>query len=251
MKILAIESAQSTVSVAAAEEDAAGVRRVLGEYTVNGTKDHSQTLLPAVDLLTERLGLELSELDAVAVSGGPGSFTGLRIGSATAKALAYSLGIPVVHIPTPDLMAYGICGADGVICPLMDARNRRVFTGLYRNRDTFEVLEPAFACGIAELAELLNARGERVAFTGDGIGAARELLEETLTVEHVFMPAHMAFPRASAAAVLALDFVRDGKTVSAAAEVPDYLRASQAEREFEKRTGMTVEEAARKARDGE
>ncbi|MBQ1400481.1 MAG: tRNA (adenosine(37)-N6)-threonylcarbamoyltransferase complex dimerization subunit type 1 TsaB, partial [Lachnospiraceae bacterium] len=78
MKILAIESAQSTVSVAAAEEDAAGVRRVLGEYTVNGTKDHSQTLLPAVDLLTERLGLELSELDAVAVSGGPGSFTGLR-----------------------------------------------------------------------------------------------------------------------------------------------------------------------------
>ena len=114
-----------------------------------------------------------------------------------------------------------------------------------------EVTSGGFPEAIEICEKLLNARGERVVFTGDGIGAARELLEETLTVEHVFMPAHMAFPRASAAAVLALDFVRDGKTVSAAAEVPDYLRASQAEREFEKRTGMTVEEAARKARDGE
>ena len=255
MRILAIESAQTTVSVAVAEEaagekaeEAADVRRVLGEYTVNGTKDHSQTLLPDVELLCARLGLELSTLDAVAVSGGPGSFTGLRIGSATAKGLAYSLDIPVVHVPTPDLLAYGIAGTDALICPLLDARNRRVFTGLYHFRECFEVVRPAFAAGIEELADLLNEIGETVFFTGDGIPAAKELLDAALTVPHRYAPAHLAFPRASAAALLALDYAAAGKTVSAAEEVPDYLRASQAEREFEKRTGMTVEEAARRAR---
>ncbi len=271
MKILAIESAQATVSVAVAEEDGAtGERRVIGEYTINGTKDHSQTLLPAVETLCARLGLDaaadvdgradnrraaeehgLASIDAVAVSGGPGSFTGLRIGSATAKGLAYSLGVPMVHIPTPDLMAYGLWGTDALICPLMDARNRRVFTGLYRfgAEGSFEVVRPAFAAGAEELAEILNGYQEKVLFTGDGIPAVRALLEETLTVEHAYAPAHLAHPRAAACAVLAMDYVRAGKTVTAAEEVPDYLRASQAEREFQKRTGMTVEEAARKARE--
>ena len=241
MKILAMDSSQTTVSAAVAEDG-----RVLGEYTVNGTKDHSQTLLPVCRELMERLGLEFAGLDAVAVSGGPGSFTGLRIGSAAAKGLGLALDIPLIHVPTPDLMAFGIFGAPGLICPLIDARNSRVFTGLYRFRDDFEVVEGAFSAEAGELAEKLNGLGEEVIFTGAGAAAVKELLDERLSVPHLYAPAHLDHPRAAACAVLATRYFLEGRTVSASDEVPEYMRVSQAEREFEKRTGMSVEEAVKK-----
>ena len=127
MNILGIESSSLVASVAVATEDV-----VIGEYTVNLKKTHSQTLLPMIDAMMTLLEMDIKEIDAIAVSGGPGSFTGLRIGSATAKGLGLALKKPLIHVPTVDAMAYGLYRAKALICPLMDARRNQVYTGLYR-----------------------------------------------------------------------------------------------------------------------
>ena len=116
MKILAIDSSGLVASVAVVEDD-----RLIGEYTIDYKKTHSQTLLPMLNEVKEMIELDLSTVDVVAVAAGPGSFTGLRIGSATAKGLAEALDIPIAEIPTMDAMAYQLLGFDGIICPIMDA----------------------------------------------------------------------------------------------------------------------------------
>ena len=127
MKILAIESSSLVASVAVTED---GV--TVAEYTVNFKKTHSQTLLPMIDQIAAMTELDMDSVDAIAVSGGPGSFTGLRIGSATAKGLGLALKKPLIHVPTLDAMAWNLYGASGLICPVMDARRNQVYTGLYR-----------------------------------------------------------------------------------------------------------------------
>ena len=132
MKILAIESSSLVASVAVTED---GV--TVAEYTVNFKKTHSQTLLPMIDQIAAMTELDMDSVDAIAVSGGPGSFTGLRIGSATAKGLGLALKKPLIHVPTLDAMAWNLYGASGLICPVMDARRNQVYTGLYRFEKDF------------------------------------------------------------------------------------------------------------------
>ena len=127
MRILAIESSSLVASVAIVED---GV--TLAEYTANFKMTHSQTLLPMIDSMVSLFDIDLSTIDAIAVSGGPGSFTGLRIGSATAKGLGLALDKPLIHVPTLDGTAYNLYGAKGLICPIMDARRNQVYTGIYR-----------------------------------------------------------------------------------------------------------------------
>ena len=117
MKILGLDSSGLVASVAIVEDN-----DLKGEYTVNYKKTHSQTLLPMLDEVAKMIELDLNSIDAIAVSGGPGSFTGLRIGSATAKGLGLALGKPLIHIPTVDALAYNLAGNRDNICPLMDAR---------------------------------------------------------------------------------------------------------------------------------
>ena len=126
MKILAIDSSGLVATVAVAEDN-----NLLGEYTINFKKTHSQTLLPMLDEVKRTIELDLNTIDAIAISGGPGSFTGLRIGSATAKGLGLALDKPLVHVPTLDALAYNLWGSSDVICPLMDARRGQVYTGIY------------------------------------------------------------------------------------------------------------------------
>ena len=121
MKVLAIESSGLTASVAVVEET-----RTVAEYTVDYKKIHSQTLLPMIDEVVRMTDLDLAEIDAIAVSGGPGSFTGLRIGSATAKGLGLALDKPLIHVPTVDGLAYQVYGCGDIICPIMDARRNQV-----------------------------------------------------------------------------------------------------------------------------
>ena len=119
MRILALDSSGLVASVAVVEEE-----QTIAEYTVNYKKTHSQTLLPMLDEIVKMTEMNLGEIDAIAVAGGPGSFTGLRIGSATAKGLGLALKKPLIHIPTVDGLAYNLYGNEGVICPIMDARRR-------------------------------------------------------------------------------------------------------------------------------
>lgn len=226
MRILALDSSGLVASVAIVEED-----QTLSEYTVNYKKTHSQTLLPMLDEVVRMLELDLGTIDAIAVSGGPGSFTGLRIGSATAKGLGLALGKPLIHVPTVDALAYNMYGAKGLICPIMDARRNQVYTGVYRFEESFEVVDGQMAVDVQELIELLNKKGERVIFLGDGVPVYKEQLTEGLKVPVSFAPAHMNRQRAASVGTLGMEYLKAGKMESAADHRPDYLRVSQAERE--------------------
>ena len=157
MKILAIDSSGLVATVAILEDD-----QMVAEYTVNYKKTHSQTLLPMLDEIVKMTEFDLSTIDAIAVSGGPGSFTGLRIGAATAKGLGLALNKPLIHVPTVDGLAYNLYGNTGIICPIMDARRNQVYTGIYRfENGEFHVVEEQMAIPVQELVEKLNRYGEK------------------------------------------------------------------------------------------
>ena len=227
MKILAIDSSGLVASVAVVcDED------LLGEFTVNYKKTHSQTLLPMLDELAKMIELDLNSLDAIAVAGGPGSFTGLRIGSATVKGLAMALDKPVVQVPTVDAIAYNLAGHRDLVCPLMDARRNQTYTGLYRFcGNTMEVIKEQCAVDIGEIVAEINHKEMPVVFLGDGVSVFRPYIEEHCQVSYTFAPPHMNKQRAGALAALAAHYYIEGKAVTAAEHKPDYLRLSQAERE--------------------
>lgn len=233
MKVLALDSSGLVASVAIVEENGVD-QNLLAEYTVNYKKTHSQTLLPMLDEIVKMTELDLKTIDAVAVAAGPGSFTGLRIGSATAKGLGLALDKPLVEIPTVDGLAYNLYGTDRLICPIMDARRNQVYTGIYEFRGgSLQVLETQMAVGIEVIAEKLRGMNREVIFLGDGVPVFRKRLEEELMAGAAFSfaPAHLNKQRAGAVGALALQYLREGKTVSAAEHRPTYLRLSQAERE--------------------
>ena len=227
MKILGLDSSGIVASVAIVEDE-----NLIAEYTVNYKKTHSQTLLPMLDELAKMTELDLDTIDAIAVAAGPGSFTGLRIGSATAKGLGLALKKPLVEIPTVDALAYNLYDANALICPIMDARRSQVYTGIYCFQDhKLVTLEEQMAVPVAELIEKLNERGKAVIFLGDGVPVFAKTIEETLKVPYSFAPAHANKQRAAAVATLAQLYVKEGKVVTAMEHVPEYLRVSQAERE--------------------
>ena len=230
MRILGIESSSLVASVAIVED---GV--TMAEYTANFKKTHSQTLLPMIDAMVSLLDVDLATVDAIAVSGGPGSFTGLRIGSATAKGLGLALNKPLIHVPTLDGTAYNMYGASGLICPIMDARRNQVYTGIYRFENEFQVVMEQDALDVNDLIEKLNAMEERVIFLGDGVPVHEKLICEKMTVPFAFAPAHVNRQRAASVAALGAVYLAEGKTETAAEHGPDYLRKSQAEREREEK----------------
>ncbi|MDO5410830.1 MAG: tRNA (adenosine(37)-N6)-threonylcarbamoyltransferase complex dimerization subunit type 1 TsaB [Lachnospiraceae bacterium] len=227
MKILGIESAAMTASVAVLEDD-----HLTAEYTIDYKKTHSQTLLPMIAEIKEMIQLDLESIDAIAVSGGPGSFTGLRIGSTTAKGLGLALNKNLIHVPTLDAMAYQIFGTKGLICALMDARKENVFAGIYRNEQEFQVVKASCHISISELAEVLNQLGESVILTGDGADAYGKQLEALCTVPVRRAPSFAGRARAAAVAALGMVYYSEGRIETAAEHVPDYLRVSQAERQL-------------------
>ena len=227
MKILGLDSSGIVASVAVVEDDV-----LIAEYTVNYKKTHSQTLLPMLDEIVKMTELDLNSVDAIAVAAGPGSFTGLRIGSATAKGLGLALKKPLVAIPTVEGLAYNLYDTQGIICPIMDARRKQVYTGIYRFEDhRLRVLEDQMAVPMEELISKLNKLGQPVTFLGDGVSVFREMIRQELAVPFAFAPAHINKQRAAAIAALGLEYYREGKTQTAMEHVPDYLRVSQAERE--------------------
>ena len=203
---------------------------LIGEYTVNYKKTHSQTLLPMLDEVAKMVELDLSTIDVIAVSAGPGSFTGLRIGSATAKGLALALNKEIV--PTVDALAYNMWGCRDLVCPLMDARRNQAYTGLYRFSDgKMDTLIKQCVVQIDEIIDKINKEGQKVIFLGDGVPVFKEYIRENITVPYDFAPAMCNKQRASAVACLGQILFGEGKAVPAYEHKPEYLRLSQAERE--------------------
>lgn len=229
--ILAIESSALVASVALAEEDT-----ILAEYTTNQKKTHSQTLLPMIHEIFQMTGIEKEAIEAIAITSGPGSFTGLRIGSATAKGLALAWDRPIVPVPTVDALAYNLQYTNSLICPIMDARRNQVYTGIYAFEDNgstveFKTIRPQCAISIEEIISDLNETGHPVIYLGDGVPVYRDVLTEKTKVDYLFAPAHCNRQDAGALAALAQIYYEKGQMVSAAEHRPDYLRLSQAERE--------------------
>lgn len=231
MKILAIESSGLVASVAIMEDN-----NLLGEYTMNYKKTHSQTLLPMLQALADMIELDLNTIDAIAVSKGPGSFTGLRIGSATAKGLGLALNKPIIPVPTIDAMAFNLWGTDKLICPLMDARRQQTYTGLYLFEDgRLQTLIEQCAVDISEIIEKINMAGEPVIFLGDGVPVFAEYIAQNVTVPYEYAPATCNRQRAASVAALAEVLYMQGVVETAVEHKPDYLRLSQAERELAER----------------
>jgi len=239
MRVLAIDSSGVTATVAVVEDT-----QTVAEYTINYKKTHSQTLLPMIDEVVKMTELDLNTIDAIAVAGGPGSFTGLRIGSATAKGLGFALNKPLIHVPTVDGLAYNVYGCENIICPIMDARRNQVYTGIYTfskkagTKEGSNLVEPVFqvikmqmAVSIEELAERLNRYRRPVVFLGDGVPVYENILAEKLTVPYSFAPAYMNRQRAAVVGTLGIQYYKAGKFETAEEHRPDYLRVSQAERE--------------------
>lgn len=227
MKILALDSSGLVASVALLEND-----NLVAEFTVNNKKTHSQTLLPMLDEVVNAAGIELDAVDAIAIAAGPGSFTGLRIGAATVKGLSLALDKPVVPVPTLEGLAYNFWGSDRLICPIMDARRKQVYTGIYRYEDhRLMTVKDQMAVGIEELLSMLNEMGEAVTFLGDGVPVFKDIIADKLTVPFSFAPAHLSRQRAGAVGALGVLYYKEGRTETAAEHKPDYLRVSQAERE--------------------
>lgn len=227
MKIIALDSSGLVASVAVAEDE-----NLLAEYTVNYKKTHSQTLLPMLDEICQMIELDLETIDAIAVAAGPGSFTGLRIGSATAKGLGLALKKPLIGVPTVEALAYNLYDVPGLLCPIMDARRNQVYTGIYAFVDhKLQTVKDQVAIGVEELIDELNQKNQPVTFLGDGVAVYREQILERIQVPCSFAPLHLNKQRAGAVAAAAMEYYRAGRMESAMEHQPEYLRVSQAERE--------------------
>ena len=245
--ILAIESSGLTASVAVMSNG-----RLAAEYRVNNKKTHSQTLLPMINEVMKALELEPGELNCIAISCGPGSFTGLRIGSATAKGLGLALDKPIAEVSTLKGLAYNLCGNEGcVICPIMDARRQEVYTGAYEfvrietneNREnskkdsvsSFEMktLITERAVPLTEMLSELEKLGKKVIFNGDAVPVYKDIIAEKFSLEYSFAPETLLLQRAASIAALGEKIFLNGEAKDADVHTPVYLRKSQAERELE------------------
>ena len=229
MKKLAIEASGPVAGCALLEDGT-----LTAEYSVQYKKKHSQSLVPMLNEMKEMLDLDLSSIDFIAVTAGPGSFTGLRIGAATVKGLGLALDKPVLPVPTVDSLACGLYGTDRVICPLMDARRQQVYTGIYENKDGLRVLEPQCVTALTEITGKLNELGREVIFLGDGVPVNEEALRDEMKVPYLIAPAHLNRQRAASTAVRAAQiYAEKGEEALVSADDfrPEYLRVPQAERE--------------------
>ncbi len=223
MKILSLDSSAQVATVALCEDDA-----LLAEFTLNNGNTHSETLLPMIEALLSAYGIAVDDVELFACTSGPGSFTGVRIGAATIKGLAFGRKIPCVGVSTPEAIAENLSSLGGLICPVMNARRSQVYTALFRSDGvTMERLLPDSALSIAELDDLLSAYGEPVAFAGDGYDVTMASLKKT---EIRPVCERLRHQSAYSVAQVAYREYLAGRTSTDASLAVNYLRPSQAER---------------------
>jgi universal bacterial protein YeaZ len=231
MRILAVDTSSSVAAVAVINEI-----ELLGEFLLNHQKTHSQKLVPMIDELLKNLELHPEDIDVFAASSGPGSFTGLRIGITTVKAMAFALQKPVVSIPALDALAYSLPMTAAMVCPIMDARNNQVYTALYEYTEGKQnKLTEYMGVNIQELVQIIKGKNKDVIFIGDGVLVHSEYLKYKLGLKCRIAPQCIMQQKASTVAQLALFEVYAGRLENCFDMVPFYLRKPQAERELERK----------------
>lgn len=226
MKILALDSSAAAASAAIAEDG-----KILGENYINVGLTHSQTLLPMVQSLLQCSGLTIKDMDLLSITNGPGSFTGVRIGVAALKGLAFDGDKPCAPVSTLESSAYNLLGSDCIACAVMDARCNQVYNAMFdcSENEITRLTEDA-AIKIEQLPEMLSNYDKKVVLVGDGANLCYEALKDRLPYIKL-APAHLRFQRASSVALAA----EKAKTVPASELLPLYLRMPQAERELQLR----------------
>lgn len=224
MKILAVDSSAIVASAALCEDG-----KLLAEYTLNNKNTHSETLLPMIESLLSFFSLKIEDIDAFAVSSGPGSFTGVRIGAATVKGLAFASGKKCVGVSTLEAIATNLRFHKGLICPVMNARRSQVYTALFRSDgEKLTRLMPDCAMAVSELDDVLSGYGEEVALSGDGYDVTVEGFSKTPLR---FVPERLRHQSAFSVCEAAMRAIEEGNYVTDAELRVEYLRPSQAERE--------------------
>ena len=205
--------------------------KLLSESYQNTGLTHSQTLMVMAEDLMKQCAIQPADLQAVAVAAGPGSFTGVRIGVAAAKGLAWGLQIPCYGVSTLQSMALGLGVHTGTVCAVMDARRSQVYNALFAAKDgVLQRKTEDRAIALADLAEELKQAPQPIFLVGDGSSLTWQTLHES--VEGLVMPMESRMhQRAVGVGLAALQAIADGESGDAAALQPNYLRLSQAERE--------------------
>lgn len=212
-------------------------RGLIGEMNLALEQTHSERLMPMMEQLLKACGFALGEVDGIAVAVGPGSFTGVRIGVTTAKTLAQVLEKPLVGVSTLEATARNLAGVTGRVCPIFDARNRRVYTAPFQGtgRDLVRLQEDG-SCTIDELVQELNGQS-LVYFVGDAVSLYQQMLTAELGEAAVFPPHSTWMPRGGVVAELGNQAFLRGETVDLFALAPNYLKPAEAEVTWQKKHG--------------
>ena len=230
MTILAIDSSAKAASVCIANEE-----KIIGEFFINTSLTHSQTLMPMTEQLLKNTEMTIDEVDAIAVNAGPGSFTGVRIGVAAAKGLAFPKNLPCVSVSTLESMAYNLLGTDCMVCAVMDARCSQVYNAMFRIKgETVERLTDDRALSLSDLLLEFKQTDERILIVGDGAEITYDFLKNEAS-NAVLAPKNRRTQTASSVALAAFQKLFEGKTQTAAELMPIYLRLPQAQRELNAR----------------
>ena len=230
MYILAVDSSTRVAGVALLTRD-----RVIREEFVNFRKNHSEILLPLIDRVKQESQCEWDQITALAVTAGPGSFTGLRIGMATVKGLTLATGIPIAAIPTLEVIAHNLAGSRAVAAVLLDARRQEVYFSCYDIEGTYpQPLLPIMACSpqqaVEKMLALLAETGRKqLILLGDGVKPYHDYFTASLGERWLKVGSHLMLPRAAALGSLAWQAVEAGKLTDARAIKPLYVRLSEAE----------------------
>lgn len=235
MRILAIDTSTAAASSAIMEDG-----RLLCEFTINDGRKHSEKLMNIINIALENSGIEISQIDAFACSIGPGSFTGLRLGAAAVKGLGQAMNKPLIAVPTLEALAYNIFPYKGLICPMLDAQRKMVYSSLYRIEDNKLIkLEDYRAIDIDRLINRLEEYGEEIVILGDGVPIFGQKLKDALP-NVVEASSATLYPRASSVAALAEKLYKEGKALNYNELELYYIRKSQAEVEYDKKEKVEI-----------
>ena len=226
MNILAIDTCCSAATAAVLTDD-----RLAAEIVQNNKKTHSQNIMPMIDFMMSQAEMSIGDIDCFAAAVGPGSFTGVRIGVATVKALAHAFGKPCAAVSALHAMAYNVADFGGIICPIFDARRGQVYNALFQSDGkNLRRLTPDRAISLEELKKDLETCEKSIFLVGDGANLCYNTLLEAVP-RLVLPPAHLIMQRASGVALAAEKMAERGLLQSPGELEPNYLRLSQAERE--------------------
>lgn len=229
MKILAVDTASRAGNTAVLENG-----EVLAELQVTSSETHARRLMSGIDTVLRMAHTRVSELDAFAVTTGPGSFTGLRIGISAVKALGFATGKPITAVSTMDALAYQFPLFSDLICPLLDARKGEVYTALYKCGENMN-FRKVVADSVVDPRQWFAQIEDCCLFVGEGAVLYRELITEIVGQRARFAPPFLNSIRSSVVGHVGMKQVEQGNIVDVRALVPYYIRRSDAETSLEKR----------------